>query len=113
MVEEAFRQAALAVALGAEGTAVLLVGYGVLTAFVGVVRILIDRDTTHGRRKDVWRRFAGWLLLALEFELAADIVRSVVAPTWMEIGQLGAIAVIRTVLNYFLEQDFDRAREAV
>ena len=36
-----------------------------------------------------------WLLLALEFELAADIIRSAIAPTWQDIGQLGAIAVIR------------------
>ena len=45
-----------------------------------------------------------WLLLGLEFELAADIVRSVISPTWVEIGQLAAIAVIRTFLNYFLEK---------
>ncbi len=41
-----------------------------------------------------------WLLLGLEFELAADIIGSVVAPSWEEIGKLGAIAVIRTFLNY-------------
>jgi uncharacterized membrane protein len=44
----------------------------------------------------VWLGFGGWLLLGLEFELAADIVRTAIAPTWTEIGQLGAIAVIRT-----------------
>ena len=43
------------------------------------------------------------------FELAADIVGSVISPTWMEIGQLGAIAVIRTFLNYFLEKDLEGA----
>ena len=49
-------------------------------------------------------------LLALEFELAADIVRSVIAPTWKDIGELAAIAVIRTFLNYFLEKDLEAAR---
>jgi uncharacterized membrane protein len=52
-----------------------------------------------------------WLLLGLEFELAADIVRSVISPTWQEIGELGAIAVIRTFLNYFLEKDLQHADE--
>jgi uncharacterized membrane protein len=52
-----------------------------------------------------------WLLLALEFELAADIVRSVISPSWQDIGALGAIAVIRTFLNYFLEQDLDHTVE--
>jgi uncharacterized membrane protein len=50
-------------------------------------------------------------LLGLEFELAADIVRTAIAPSWTEIGQLGAIAVIRTFLNYFLERDVERYGE--
>ena len=50
-----------------------------------------------------------WLLLGLEFELAADIIRSVISPTWQDIGELGAIAVIRTFLNYFLEKDLESA----
>lgn len=50
-----------------------------------------------------------WLLLGLEFELAADIIRSVISPTWADIGELASIAVIRTFLNYFLERDLERA----
>jgi len=53
-----------------------------------------------------------WLLLGLEFELAADIIGSVVSPTWMDIGELAAIAVIRTFLNYFLERDIESADRA-
>ncbi len=61
------------------------------------------------QRKAIWRGFGMWLLLGLEFELAADIVDSVVSPTWQDVGMLGAIAVIRTFLNYFLEKDLDSA----
>ena len=43
----------------------------------------------------------------MEFELAADIIATVVSPTWDDIGELGAIAVIRTFLNYFLERDLE------
>jgi uncharacterized membrane protein len=59
--------------------------------------------------------FLDWSLswLGLEFELAADIVRSAISPTWTEIGQLGAIAAIRTVLNYFLEKDIEEFGEQV
>jgi len=60
-----------------------------------------------GRRKEVWLRFAGWLVLGLEFELAADVVRTAISPTWNEIAQLAAIAGIRTFLNLFLERDLD------
>jgi len=56
----------------------------------------------------VFRVFAGWLVLALEFLLAADILRTAISPTWNDIGQLAAIAAIRTVLNYFLEIDLDK-----
>ena len=51
------------------------------------------------------------LALALEFELAADILKTAVAPTWNEIGQLAAIAVLRTALNYFLERELQNAEK--
>ena len=63
-------------------------------------------------RKAIWRRFGVWLLLGLEFALAADIITSVISPTWQDIGELGAIAVIRTFLNYFLERDLENAEAA-
>jgi uncharacterized membrane protein len=47
--------------------------------------------------------------LALEFELAGDLVRTVIDPTWADLGQLAAIAVIRTFLNYFLDRDLEAA----
>ena len=72
----------------------------------------MNTGTTHGERKAIWRRYGMWLLLGLEFELAADIISSVVAPTWQDIGQLGAIAVIRTFLNYFLEKDLEETADA-
>ena len=45
------------------------------------------------------------LALALEFQLAADILGTALAPGWTQIGKLGAIAVIRTFLNYFLARE--------
>jgi uncharacterized membrane protein len=110
-MEDLFRGLAASVALGIEIAAVLVVAFGSVEAFNGTVRTLWPGATSHGRKKEVWRRFGTWLLLGLEFELAADIVRSVIAPTWVDIGQLGAIAVIRTFLNYFLEKDLEHAEE--
>jgi uncharacterized membrane protein len=85
----------------------MVIAIGALEAMARIVTLPFHRCTV-GRRKAIWVRFGVWLLLGLEFELAADIVRSVISPTWFEIGQLGAIAVIRTFLNYFLEQDLDK-----
>jgi uncharacterized membrane protein len=59
----------------------------------------------------VWSRLGVWLLLGLQFALGADIVRSAIAPTWNDIGQLAAIAVIRTFLALFLERDLTELAE--
>ena len=71
-----------------EAIAVIITVLGAFQAAASVARIFF-RQPTHGARKDIWRNFGTWLLLALEFELAADIIRSVVAPSWQEIGELG------------------------
>ena len=115
-MEEAVHLAARAISLLIEGFAILVVGYGALEAFVGLLGRASKPSAPHGARKEIWRRFGTWLLLGLEFELAADIIGSVVSPSWKDIGQLGAIAVIRTFLNYFLERDLEvgeRAERAV
>ncbi len=55
--------------------------------------------------------FGRYLSLALEFQLASDILSTSIAPSWQEIGKLGATAVIRTALNYFLAREIDEFRE--
>jgi uncharacterized membrane protein len=110
-MEETARQVAELVALLISGAAVLVVAYGAGEAFLRLIGVMVRPRATHGERKAVWRRLGVWLLLGLEFELAADIVESVIAPSWEDIGKLGAIAVIRTFLNYFLEKDLEQAAE--
>jgi uncharacterized membrane protein len=94
-----------------EAAAVVIVSYGALEAFIRLLWIIFTPKASHGERKALWRRFGMWLLLGLEFELAADIIGSVVSPTWQDIGELGAIAVIRTFLNFFLERDLEESEE--
>ena len=55
--------------------------------------------------------FGGWLILALEFQLAADIVGTIVSPTTAHLVELGAIALIRTFLNYFLNLELKEHAE--
>lgn len=50
-------------------------------------------------------RLGSYLVLALEFFIAGDIVKTIITPTWESLGMLGAIVVIRTVLSYFLTKD--------
>jgi uncharacterized membrane protein len=108
-MEEAFIHFARIVASFVEVAAVVIVAYGCGEAFIQLVRVVVTRTASHGVRKAIWRRLGVWLLIGLEFELAADIIGSVISPTWQDIGELGAIAVVRTFLNYFLEKDLDHA----
>jgi len=111
-VEELFIQAARAAVLLIEAAAVLVVTFGSLEALFKLLVVMATPGASHGMRKAIWRRFGVWLLLGLEFALAADIITSVISPTWQDIGELGAIAVIRTFLNYFLEHDLENAETA-
>jgi uncharacterized membrane protein len=110
-MEHAVAQAARFASMLVEAAAVLIVFYGAVESFAKLMWIVATPSATLGERKALWRRFGVWLLLGLEFELAADIIGSVISPTWMDIGELGAIAVIRTFLNYFLEKDLEHAEE--
>lgn len=106
-MEEIFKEIAVRIALGVELVAALVIAYGAIEALISlfIPRKRFKSAKLLHKRRQVFLRFGVWLLLGLEFELAADIVRSAISPTWTDIGQLGAIAVIRTVLNYFLERD--------
>jgi uncharacterized membrane protein len=101
------------IALLLEAISILLITFGALEAAVRVLGPLLRRMNTHGIRRAAWLGLARWLVLALEFMLAADIVRTVIQPEWTELGQLAATAVIRTFLNYFLERDLEAAAEPV
>jgi uncharacterized membrane protein len=107
-MQAVFKAFAESIALGVEVGAALIIAYGAIEALYRAVRSIAARRSTLEQRKDVWLNFGFWLLLGLEFELAADIVRTAVSPTWTDIGQLAAIGMIRTFLNYFLEKDLQR-----
>jgi len=95
-----------------EGVAGLVIALAVIEAAVRTAGLPFHHrgpDASHEAKEEVRLRLGRWLALALEFELGADILRTAVAPTWSEIGQLAAVAAIRTALNFFLQQEIDKA----
>jgi uncharacterized membrane protein len=89
--------------LGLETVGALVIATG---AVRGIVELLSPRGAApEGRFVLVRLTLARYLSLALEFQLAADILSTAIAPSWDQIGKLAAIAVIRTGLNYFLAQE--------
>ena len=86
--------------LAIESVGALVIALGVIVAVALLVRSAIARSGFNFNA--VRLVFARHLALALEFQLAADILSTAIAPSWDRIGKLAAIAVIRTALNYFL-----------
>lgn len=80
--------------------AVIVVALGAFQAIIAVIGAIFSGNADELRGREIWLKFATWILLALEFALAADIVHTAVAPTWEDIWKLAVIAVIRTMLNY-------------
>lgn len=51
------------------------------------------------------------LALGLEFFVGKDIIESVVSPSWDDLGKLGAIVALRTVLTIFLSKELKEVEE--
>jgi uncharacterized membrane protein len=89
----------------------LIVAIGSIEAFVSGLRVMLSPSATGRERRDVWLRYARWLVAGLTFQLAADIIKTSITPSWAEVTKLGVIAVIRTFLNFFLERDLAEVRD--
>jgi uncharacterized membrane protein len=94
----------------------LLETLGIFTILMGVVlngrqaMLLLAHPNARAYIR-VRSRFGRALALALEFQLGADVLSTAVAPSFEALGKLGAIAVIRTFLNYFLAKELEELKE--
>jgi len=107
--ENAVREAVDWIVLVIESLGALIIAIGVLIALVVLVRALM-RPTEPRSFTRVRLVLGSYLVLGLEFQLAADVLKTAVAPSFTEIGQLAAIAAIRTLLNYFLTKEIESER---
>ena len=92
-----------------DGLALLVIGYGTAEALVAVVGVMLSSRMMRTQR-EVWLRYARWLVVGLTLQLAADIIESSITSSWQAVGRLAAMAVIRTFLNFFLERDLADVR---
>jgi uncharacterized membrane protein len=93
-----------------EFTSVLCIILGLITVIYLTLRIRqLHVSPMYNRMR---LKFGGWIALALEFQLAADIVETTLSGTYEHLIQLGALAVIRTFLNYFLSRELKEELEA-
>ena len=107
--QEWVREAIDWIVLIIESAGALIIAVGALLAFIMVIRAF-----RHALRPGAFTlarlTLGSYLVLGLEFQLAADVLKTAVAPSFTEIGQLAAIAGIRTALNYFLEKEIAKEK---
>lgn len=95
---------------GIDAIAVVIIAFGVLYSiiryFCGIfgIKKCISIDIM---RVDLGRS----IVLGVEYLLAADIIRTLIAPDYYSIGLLASLVVIRTVLTYFLNMELHSLAE--
>lgn len=97
--------------LAVEAVGASVIGIGVGLAIYQLVAHFKDEQSTNFNR--VRLTLGKYLALALEFQVGADILSTAIAPSYEQIGKLGAIVVIRTLLNYFLTKELESERRRV
>lgn len=87
--------------------ALVIISAGTLQAFSRAICAFFKPSPVGEHFNEGYIQYARWLVAGLTFQLAADILETAFASPldWNGIGHLGAIAVIRTLLNFFLERD--------
>jgi len=95
-----------------ESAGAFIIFLGAIVAFVRFVLVGVKRRDDLGF-VGVRLSLGRFLALGLEFQLASDVLRTAIAPTFEQIGQLAAIATIRTALNFFLAREIEREGAAV
>ena len=94
---------------GIELLAAIVILYASLAGIVSYFRSVLGKSSVIVPKVQVRLALGRSLAIALELLLGADILKTAIAPTWNEIGQLAAIAAIRTALNYFLERELGKS----
>ena len=91
------------------GAVVIMIG-----AIVAIVKFTVALTQRNINQFSAVRlSLARFLVLGLEFQLAADVLRTAISPSFEEIGKLAAIATIRTVLNYFLNREIAQEQREI
>lgn len=113
-MEEIAKQITIQISHAVEILAAAIVGIAVMKVAIlyGISAVMHNTSKNPSIRNISWKRpeeirvsFGSAVALSLELLLGADVLATAVAPSWDDIGKLAAIALLRTLLNYFLERE--------
>lgn len=96
----------ISIIIGLIGAAIIV--WGVILTTFRLLNIEIKRfkqKSVYHEREILRHQLGSYLLLGMEFLIAADIIGTVTHPTIKDMAVLGSIVFIRTVISYFLEKE--------
>ena len=101
----------ISLAIGSAGVAVILWGVGltaVRSARLEWRRFRLGQELME-ERESLRHLLGYYLLLGLEFLVAADIVHTILTPELKELAVLGSIVAIRTVISFSINWELRQA----
>ena len=99
----------ISLSIGAIGIFIVLLGVVVgFIEFIEAQAALLGKSKKPVPLEKIRTDLGRYLLLGLEFLIAADIIRTIVKPSLEEVAVLVAIVAIRTVISYFLNKEIER-----
>jgi uncharacterized membrane protein len=109
-MEDVFHQ----ISIGIEIVSFAIMIYGALLALILLVKNEFNRFTGKFKLTElnaIRIDFGYYILIGLEFLIAADIIETILKPTNDELIQLGGIVVIRILLSYFLTKEINELKK--
>ena len=103
-MEEIAKSITLNVSHAVEILAAIIIGLAVIKTLYNYSQAL-KKKVQKISKEEIRLQFGSSVAVSLELLLGADVLATAVAPSWDDIGKLASIAVIRTLLNYFLERE--------
>ena len=88
---------------GIELVSVGIIVYGTIIAIFHFLKNIVTKQG-FGIRK-IRADFGGYLLLGLELLIGADIINTIIEPSYEELIILAGVVVLRTILSVFLNKE--------
>lgn len=82
---------------------IAIIVYGTILAIIQFIKNLVNKKPSGIRQ--VRADFGGYLLLGLELLIGADIIKTIVEPSYQELIILAGIVILRTILSVFLNRE--------
>lgn len=88
----------------------VVVLYGTLVSFLSFLKNEIRRISgkfSYQRIRVLRADLGTYLLFGLEILIASDVLKTIIEPSFMELGILAGIVILRTVLSVFLNREIN------